>query len=43
MNKQYNLNTIGGKATKMEMWDVMHIVDSQAKKQEDHAAHLHKK
>ncbi len=28
MNKTFNLNTVGGKKTKMEMWDMMTILDS---------------
>lgn len=43
MNQTFNLNTVGGKKTKMEMWDMMTILDAQAKKAEDHAAYLHKK
>ena len=28
MNKTFNLNTVGGKKTKMEMWDMMTILDA---------------
>lgn len=28
MNKTFDLNTVGGKKTKMEMWDMMTILDA---------------
>ena len=39
----FNLNTVGAKYTKKDMWDMMHIANDQAKKAEDHAAYLQKK
>lgn len=41
MHKTFNLSSTAGKKTKMDMWDMMTILDSQQKHQEDHARKLY--
>lgn len=43
MGKTFELGTIGGKNTKMDMWDMATILDDHQKKQEDHARSVYKK
>lgn len=43
MDKTFELGTIGGKNTKMDMWDMATIMDDHSKKQEDHARLVYKK
>lgn len=43
MDKKFDLGTVGGKNTKMDMWDMATIVDDHQKKQEDHALLMYKK
>jgi hypothetical protein len=43
MDNRYELGTIGGKNTKMDMWDMATIVDDHTKKSEDHARLVYKK
>ena len=43
MDNKYELGTIGGKNTKMDMWDMATIVDDHTKKSEDHARLVYKK
>jgi len=43
MHNTYELGTIGGKNTKMDMWDMSTIMDDHTKKQEDHARLVYKK
>lgn len=43
MGKTFELGTIGGKNTKMDMWDMATILDDHQKKEEDHARSVYKK
>jgi len=43
MHNTFELGTIGGKNTKMDMWDMATIMDDHTKKQEDHARLVYKK
>jgi len=43
MDNRFELGTIGGKNTKMDMWDMATIVDDHTKKSEDHARLVYKK
>jgi len=43
MDDRFELGTIGGKNTKMDMWDMATIVDDHTKKAEDHARLVYKK
>ena len=43
MHNTFELGTIGGKNTKMDMWDMATIMDDHSKKQEDHARLVYKK
>ena len=43
MDIRFELGTIGGKNTKMDMWDMATIVDDHTKKAEDHARLVYKK
>jgi len=43
MENKYELGTIGGKNTKMDMWDMATIIDDHTKKSEDHARLVYKK
>jgi len=43
MDNKYELGTIGGKNTKMDMWDMATIIDDHTKKSEDHARLVYKK
>ena len=43
MDNRFELGTIGGKNTKMDMWDMATIIDDHTKKSEDHARLVYKK